>query len=248
MNCLRLWCCIGFSASAFACSGAADIPSTPDLSTLRARYDSPTAMLDTTKAADLISQAPPMSQLAAAFRTTTIAADRAGHAGDGAASQSSSKIRIQGSIRVNLRCPGELAGPVYDAQTNGSISLTLAVADNHILRYVGGEAAGCVLRGDLADTSVRVGLDGPIDFDLGKDLGFREGWAGELLVRVQGELTINALSFRNLSARFTDSHFESLFTLSDGSYAVLEVAESGIIIRDQRGTWFCVDAQSCTPQ
>src|SRR5262245_13598177 len=109
MTCRRFCWCFGFLASAAACSGPAPIPATPDLSEVRASFEQDRlGMLDTTKAQEAIAQSPPLTQLKAAFEATTIVADSAGHAGDEAAPQSSSRIRIQGSVRVTMRCPGEL--------------------------------------------------------------------------------------------------------------------------------------------
>jgi len=248
MNCRRLCFCFGILVSAAACSGPAPIPSTPDLSNLSESFDSPDAVLDTTTAQQMIAQSPPLSQLAAAFRSTRLAADSASHAGDEAEPQSSSRIRIQGSVRVVMRCPGELATPVYKENANGSVSMTVAIANSRILHAIGGEAAGCVLRGDLLGTPIRVGIDGPINFDLGRDLALGEGWSGQLLVNLAGELNINGSRFNNLTARFTDSQFQFLDRLSDGTAAVLELATSGIIVRDKTGTLLCADAQSCVRQ
>lgn len=249
MNCRPLCFCIGLLASAAACSGPAPIPSTPDLSGVRASFEQDhLGVLDTTKAEEMIAQSPPLAQLDAAFRATTVAADDAGHAGDEAAPQSSSRIRIQGSVHVVMRCPGELGTPLYDENTNGTVSLTVAVADSHIRRDVGGEAVRCKLRGTVLGTDIRVGLDGPINFDLGRDLGLGEGWSGDLLVNLAGKLTINDSSFENLNARFKDNRFQYLQKLADGTAALLEIAGSGVMVTDRTGTLLCADVQSCVRQ
>jgi hypothetical protein len=206
-----------------------------------------TAMLDATSAQDALAQYP-LLQLAAAFRSTRIAADSASHAGDEAEPQSSSRIRIQGSVHVTMRCPGELGTPVYDPTTNGSVSMTVAVANSRILQSIGGEAVACKLRGSLINNDIRVGLDGPINFDLGRDLGLGEGWSGVLLVDLtKGVLSINDTPYRNLSAQFSDNSFQTFATVATG-LAFLQLAGDGISVFGGNGTWRCPDPESCALQ
>jgi len=231
-----------------ACSGPADIPSTPNLTSLDEEFDSPSATLDVTAAEEAIAQSPSLSQLSAAFSTTMVAADDAAHAGDEAAPQTASRIRIQGGVHVTVRCPGELGTPAYGPDANnGTVSLTIAVAESRIRRFVGGQAVGCKLRGNLLGTAIRVGLDGPINFDLGSDVGLGLGRSGDLTINIEGRLTINDSMYDGLSARFTKANvFQFLYRrASDKLTAVLEVSDSGIIVRDRTGSLLCADVQSC---
>jgi len=248
LNLLRLAPWLGaLSCGAIGCSGPAEIPATPDLSGLRARYDAPSALIDfASEASDLLAEAPELERLAAAFRATRIATDGIDEA-SAEATPPNSSIRVQGSIHVTVRCPGAEATPVYDPATNGTISLTLAVAENAIRRDVGGLASHCVLRGmvPVLDLPFRVGINGVIGLDLGRDLSFRNRWAGKLLLSLEGVFDVEGLEMTNPTARFDDGQFEHLFQRRDGSTVILSLSRDGIRIRDRDGFWFCSDRQSC---
>jgi hypothetical protein len=248
LNLLRFAPWLGaLSSGAIGCSGPAEIPATPDLSILRARYESPSALIDVASAAsELLAEAPPLERLAAAFRATRIAIDGVDEAGADATPPNSS-IRVQGSIHVTVRCPGADATPQYDPATNGTVSLTLAVAENSIRRDVGGLASHCVLRGviPVVDIPLRVGIDGPIALDLGRDLSFRNRWTGKLLVSLNGVFDIEGLAMTNPTALFDDGQFQHLFQRRDGSTVILSLSRDGVRIRDRDGYWFCSDPQSC---
>jgi len=248
LNLLRFAPCLGaLSCVAIGCSGPAEIPATPDLSALRARYDSPSALIDfASDASDLLAEAPPLERLAAAFRALRVATDGVDEASADATPPNSS-IRVQGSIHVTVRCPGAEASPVYDPATNGTISLTLAVAENAIRRDIGGLASQCVLRGvvPVVDLPFRVGINGVIALDLGRDLSFRNRWTGKLLLSLDGVFDVEGLEMTNPTARFDDGQFEHLFQRRDGSTVILSLSRDGIRLRDRDGYWFCSDRQSC---
>jgi hypothetical protein len=246
MNTIRMSVWLGLSSCALACSGGADIPGTPDLSALRARYDKPSASLDDTTVGETLAMAPPLATLAAGFRSTEFATGGVDDASQAAAGPSGSGVRLQGGIQITLRCPGEGDKPVFDAKTNGTISLTLAVAQNRIHRTVGGAARKCVLLGTLAGVSIPVELDGDLAFDLGHDLGIGARWSGELLASIEGEITVGGVAFRKVTARKTKTSFEHLFELPDGTTVVLELTDSGVRLRDRGGAWFCLDPDQCT--
>jgi hypothetical protein len=232
-----------------ACSGAAEIPTTPDLTEMQNNYDFPTASLDSDTVEETLAEFPPLDQLEAGFRASGYATTGVNEAGGTASKESGAQIDIQGSLRVNLRCPGDLDDPTYDPNTNGSLSLTLAVDDNRIKRGIGGTADHCVLRGRLLDLPVRVEIDGPVAFDLGRDVGLRARWSGTLLVVVRGTITIGDLVLDNLSARYTEERLEYLHVRSrDRSTVVAEVSGDGIRIRDADLVWFCRSGEPCTPQ
>ena len=235
-----------------ACSGASEIPDTPDLSALLESYDHPTANLDATTAREVVDELPPLEELAAGFhaaRYTTNGVDEGGESED-----SDSALRVQGSIRVTLRCPGEGADPVFDASRNGSISMTLAVEESHIKRSVRALAAACLIRGDLRNLPIRVAVDGPVLFDLGGDVGLRDRWSGELLMSIEGTLDIEGLVLENLSARWNGDRLEHLFQRPiDGKTVVAELrtlaaGERGIALRDSTRTWGCRDGQECAEE
>jgi hypothetical protein len=236
---------IVFAASLSACSGAAEIPDTPDMSELRDSYEHPTADLDTTTANEVIAELPPLEELAAGFRAaryTTNGVDE----GSGS-SEKDGALRVQGSIRVTLRCPGEGETPVFDADANGSISMTIAVEDSRIKRSVRALAAACLLRGELLRIPIPVAVDGPILFDLGGDVGLRDRWSGQLLMKLEGSLDIAGLVFEDLSARWDGDRLEHLFERpNNGDTVVAELrtlasGDPGIGLRDRTRVWGCRD-------
>jgi hypothetical protein len=239
-------CCgIGLFTT-LGCSGAADIPGTPDLRALISSYDQPDGELDATRAAAVLADAPPMPELAAGLRSTGLIASHVDDASADTAPNTGKGVRLQGSIQVEFRCPGELGTPDYDPSVNGSATLTIAVADTRIRRTFGGRADACVLKGDLGGLPARVELDGDIAFDLGHDIGIGQGWSGRLLAYLPGQLEIAGYTFRSVSARFTDKQLEHLIQLGDGTFVVLTLNASGLGVRDKDGTWYCPSQTTCT--
>jgi hypothetical protein len=234
------------SGLAVGCSGAADIPNTPDLSALRARYEAPSAEIDMEAAEEVLTEVPALDKLAAAFRSLRVAADGVDNA-SGGGHKATSNIKVQGGIHVTVRCPGQGDTPVYDAATNGTVSLTIAVAENSIRRDVGGEASHCLARATIPVVNIplMIGFNGPIAFDLGHDISLGDRWSGELLMSLGGRLDIEELAFDALTARFDDNRFEYLFQRRDGSTVVLSLSPDGVRLRDRTGFWFCSDPKSC---
>jgi hypothetical protein len=233
------------AATLSACSGAAEIPDTPDMSEMLAAYRSPSAELDTTTANEVLAELPDLEQLAAGFRAaryTTNGVDE----GSGS-SDKDSALRVQGSIRVTLRCPGEDPDPVFDANTNGSISMTLAVEENRIKRSVRAVAAVCRLRGELASLAIPIEVDGPVLFDLGGDVGLRDKWSGELLMSIEETLIVGGFDLGKVSARWTGERLEHLFDRPNGGGTVvaelrtLASGDPGIGLRDHTRVWGCRD-------
>jgi len=236
-----------------ACSGAADVPDTPDLHVLLANYKAPTATLDATSAAQALKSAPPLEdleQLSAGFQAASSVMDDVDQASDSNAGSTGSRIRLRGSIDLQIRCPGELGNPTYDEKVNGTISLTLAVADTQIRRSFGGEAKACVLRGTLLGTPAKIELDGPIAFDVGNNIGIGSRWSGEFLAQMPGTLTVLGHEFRGISGRLTQGRFQYLVTLNDGQgTVVLELSgDGGITVLDRAGAWFCRGSEPCAKQ
>jgi hypothetical protein len=230
--------------AAVGCGGAADVPATPDLRALIASYDAPNGELDSTQAGTVIANAPPMPELAAGLQATGLVAGSVNTASTDNTTQTSSAVRLQGSINVDFRCPGDLTQPVYDPATNGSASLTFAVQDNLIKRAFGGTADNCVLLGYVGANTVSVHLQGTIAFDLGSDIGIGHRWSGRLLAFLPGELTVGSFTFTSLSARFTQDMVEYLVHLDDGTNVVLTFTSSGLSVRDKSGSWFCPSGQT----
>jgi hypothetical protein len=239
----------GVLMSAAGCGGPAEIPSTPDLSALLASYDAPSAMLDGDTVMTVLDDAPPLQDLAAGFRSTNYVVDGVDKVSGSTGERASDRIRLQGAIHVTMRCPGALGAPVYDAATNGTFSLTIAVAQNAIRRVIGGQATNCALRGTLLGRPIPVKVDGPVALDLGGDISLRSRWSGRLLVSLPGELTIDdRLVLTNLSARYDDNSFEHLFHLPNGSTVVIAVTSDSIRVRARNGSWVCNEAHSCIPE
>jgi hypothetical protein len=225
--------------AAVACGGAANIPVTPDLSGLIANYDQPDGQLDSTLAGQVIADAPPMPELAAGLRATGLIAGSVNDASTEETPQKGKGVRLQGSIDVTIRCPGDLASPVYDSTTNGTATVTLALENSAIKRTFGGEANGCVLRSQIGQTAVRIVVDGNIAFDLGGDIGIGQRWSGRLLAYLPGELDVAGYVFQSVSARFDNATLEHLVRLANGTYVVLVFTDAGLSIRDKDGSWYC---------
>jgi hypothetical protein len=241
----RLALLFGICSTLLACGGA-DIPNTPDLSALQAQFEQPTAALDETGVGEALLQMPSLDQLSAGFRAAGSTTDNVNTADAQAGSAAGSRLNIQGSIKVNVRCPGGLEGPSFGP--NGSIDLTLGVERNLIKRGIAMMANDCVMRGDVLGTPVRVTIDGPVYMDLGGDLGLRQRWAGRLLMLITGTIDIQGLVLENLAARWTSDKFEYLFRLPGVDRWVIAAvtAEGAISIHDSRGTWSCPAGQACS--
>ncbi|HEX6767134.1 MAG TPA: hypothetical protein VF103_16670 [Polyangiaceae bacterium] len=230
-----------------ACSGPAEIPATPDLTSVERQYDNPTAVFDPAEARAALDDIPELGQIVSGFRAAGFASRGVNDATDSAKKDSKGAVRIQGSIRVSVRCPGDLGDPVYDANVNGELSLTIGVEESRIKRGIGGRASGCILHGeDAGGLPLRVELDGPFALDLGRDVSIRDHWAGRLLMLVSGTIHVNDLELSNLSARFTDDQFEYLAQVADtGNWFIAIVSDQGVSVRDKDHLWLCPDGQPC---
>jgi hypothetical protein len=228
-----------------ACTGAADIPSTPDLSRIQAQFKYPTATLDVTAAAQTLGIMPSLQEIAAAFRAAGYVKNGVTQASTEVEQSSASRFNVQGSLNVTVRCPGDAASPTYGS--NGTLALTIAVEKNLIKHSIGGEASHCVLRGDIAGRAFRVEVDGPLAFDFGRDLGLRTRLPDQLLMNIRGSLDIEGYQVQNLSARWTEERLEYLVILGNGDWIVAVVEGDGTVsIRDKDSTWGCSDGQTCS--
>jgi hypothetical protein len=236
------------AVSAVACGGAADVPDTPDLRELLASYERPTASLDATAVTDALNSVPNFQELAAGIQAVRYVTGEVDYASRSPSSKAGSRIRLQGSLGLKLRCPGERSDPLYDETINGSLSLTLAVADNKIRRSMGGQANGCVLQGTLNGQPARIKIDGEVAFDLGGDIGLGDPWGGELLASLPGELRVGDYTFQSVSGRLHAGRFQHLVRLPNGTTIVLELSDSGITVRDALGVWLCAAGESCAKQ
>jgi hypothetical protein len=239
----RHWSLLWAHLGVLACSGVAPIPDTPDLTELQARYDHPTAVLDATSIEDTIRRVPNFEDLAVGLRATHYAIEGLDRAGESIGDRKAEGIRIQGTVDVGLRCPGMLGS--QDDEVNGTLSLTIGVAESRIRRGVHGVARHCVLRGERTRTPLRVEVEGPVDFDLGRDLPIGERWAGRLLAVVAGSITIEGVAFRNVCARFTSELLEFLYERQDGTTVVFQLTDEGLALRDAEQIWICPDGQPC---
>ena len=238
---------LGLCSLLIACTGTADVPPTPDLSQLQDDFEHPTAVLDQTSVGTALQQMPSLQQLSAGCRAAGYTTNGVNDADSEASSSAGSRLRVQGSIRVTIRCPGELDVPAYGQ--NGTVNMVLGVQDNLIKRGILMRAEGCVLRGEAAGYPIRVAIDGPIYMDLGRDLGLRQRWSGRLLMLVAGTLDIGGLVLDNLAARWTDDRFEYLYRLPEsegGGFVIAVITDQGMIsIKDKEVTWGCSDGQTC---
>lgn len=234
MGWLLLACC------AFACAGESDLPELPSLTQLSREYDQPTGALSPSRIRSVIESVPELQKLLAAFRSTATVLDGADDAQTPASQRTGEGVRLRGSLRVTLRCPGEIARPNYDPAINGSLALTMGVERNEILRNVGGIASECRLNGDFAGLSLAVVLDGPVDFDLGRNIPFGQSLSGtRWLVAVRGSIRVEDVSFANVSARVGPGGVEHLQRLADGTSVVLSASSSAVTVRDAESIWSC---------
>jgi len=236
---------------AVACGGAADIPATPDLRELLQSYERPTATLDGSNVDAALKNAPNLQALAEGLQAVKLyIASDVDYASSSSSGSSRSNLRLQGSLGLKVRCPGERSDPVYDEAVNGSVSLTVAVAESRILRSMGGEAKACVMKGTLAGLAARIQLDGEIAFDLGGDIGVGQYWSGDLLASLPGQLRVGDYMFESISARLKDGRLQHLVRLQgeQEKTIVLELSATGVTIRDASGVWFCREGQSCGKQ
>lgn len=231
---------LGLASCALACAGEAEIPELPSLAQLSREYDQPTAELAPGRIRGVIDSVPELQRLLAAFRSTATVLDSVDEAQKPASERSGEGVRLRGSLRVKLRCPGALVQPDYDEALNGSVSLTFGVQQSEILRNVGGTASDCRLNGNLGGLSLGVGLDGPIDFDLGQNIPLGEPWSGtRWLVALRGSISVEDVNFNNVSARVSPGAVEYLQRLADGTSVVLSASSSAVSLRDAEGTWSC---------
>lgn len=240
----RRVCSSIFALCTLGCGGPADIPSTPDLTELTEAYERPTALLDAPAVQAALATMPPLAELAAGFRAGRFPADDLDTASEPA--RHAGSLRIQGSIRVTFRCPGALSEPSFDPALNGSVSLTLAIAENRIRRTFGGTAERCIVHHEILGERVRIEIDGIVAFDVGRDLGLGEGFSGNLLANFE-RLNVAGRDFQDVSARFTEGRLEHLFTFDGGTF-VASLSDSGVTIRDGRGIWLCLETQTCAEQ
>ncbi|HYP97242.1 MAG TPA: hypothetical protein VER96_01125 [Polyangiaceae bacterium] len=235
--------------SAVACGGAADIPDTPDLRGLIRDYEAPTASLDATSAAQTLHGAPALDELSTGFLAAQNVLDSdVNQASKTSSGSTGSRIRLQGSIGLQIRCPGEASQPNLDESVNGSISITLAIADTKIRRSFGGDAKHCALQGTRAGRTVRVELDGQVAFDLGNDIGIGQRWSGKLLASLPGTLTVDGHEFRSISGLLSDGVFQYLVNVDSGTVVLQLGGDDVITVRDGNGTWFCREGEPCAMQ
>lgn len=228
------------ASCALACAGEAELPELPSLTELSREYDQPTAELARARIRSLVDSNPELQRLLAAFRSTATVLDGVNDAQEPASQRTGEGIRLRGSLRVALRCPGDIARPNYDEALNGSVLLTLGVEQSAILRSVGGNARECRLNGNFAGLSVGVTLDGPIDFDLGQNIPLGQRWSGtRWLVAVRGSISVEGVRFDDVSARIGPESIEHLQRLEDGTSVVLSASTSAVTVRDAESTWSC---------
>jgi hypothetical protein len=223
------------------------VPDVPDLSELEQSYEAPSAELpDAPEVLAAVNSVPALENLAAAFRATGALIDPIDEANEMAGGASGAGIRVRGSIRVQVRCPGAERTPVYDAATNGTFTLSLAVQNNTIRGSFGGDAEHCISSTSVGGTLLPVELDGRMDVDLGGDIGLGKPWArSNMLFSLGGSFTVGSTVFRNVSARLEGDRFEFLQETPRGT-VVLFVTDSGIGLRDQTATWFCdIETGTC---
>lgn len=223
----------------FGCAEAADIPDVPDIETLHREYDAPTAGLDSAEVRRVLDEFPELERLARALRTADSLLDSVEAARKAADSRSGSGVDLRGALTIDLTCPGQEAQPSYDEASNGSFSLEMAVEGSVIKQALWATARRCAMRGALGSLVFPVELDGPIAIDLGAPIVLGQPWQrSRTLLSLLGTLSIDALTLRDVSARYGARDFEYLLR-TEGGTVVLFVTEEGVGLRDRNATWFC---------
>ena len=236
---LRTLPLLGLALVTLGCSGAAEVPSIPDLAALRAQYDQPSAEFDETMAHDALMMHPELTSLASGMSAFDSAGAGVDDASAAAGTETGSGIDLQGSIHVVVRCPGDLDSPVYDAGVNGDLSITLAVDSTRILRAIAGRAEHCVARQTYFGKTVRVSMDGPFSIDLGRDIGLGQSRSASLLFSIDGQIEVDDYDFTKVTGRLSQRGFEYLLTLGEESVILLVLADGVVGVRDKDGTWRC---------
>jgi hypothetical protein len=235
-------CCVGLSWCAVGCAGKANIPEIPPLDELAREYDSPTASLDALRASDALATIPEIAnldRLDAGFHSTQTVVDSVDDAKQPAEEQTGEGVQLRGSLRITIRCPGDLGNPVYDVARNGSVVLTVALSKNKVRRTIVGKATSCQLGGKLGSLPISVELDGALAFDLGRDVPLGGTYTPQsVLLSLQGSITVGDVVFDSVSARVDDKGVEHLFQSPDGS-VVVSVTDSGFSVRGRNGSWSC---------
>ena len=235
-------CRVALSLCALGCAGKANIPDIPSLDELSQEYDSPTANLDELLAGSALASIPELAnldRLDAGFRSTQTVVDSVGDAKAPAEEKAGEGVQLRGSLRITMRCPGDLGNPVYDAARNGSVVLTVALSKNKVRRTIIGKATACQLAGKLGSVPISVELDGSLVFDLGRDVPLGGTYTPtRVLLSLQGSITVGDVIFDGVSARIDDQGVEHLFQSSDGS-VVVSVTDSGFSVRGRNGSWSC---------
>jgi hypothetical protein len=237
---LSRWGVLGLALASLACTGVSEVPATPNLAELQGGYDQPSATLDKERVRELVDMYPDIKTLAGGLQSMRLAEAGVDQASAQNQASTGDGVDLQGSLRITVRCPGELGQPVYDENVNGSIELTVAVDRTRILRGISGQATRCSARTAVYGLPFRVLLDGPFALDLGRDVGIGQSAAARLLVSLQGQISVNDISFSSITGRMTGDAFESLFVLAGGDTVVLNVGTDGSVgVRDRTGNWHC---------
>ncbi len=242
---LRVTLGVLVAACSAACTDAADIPPTPDLSSLAAEYDEPDAEVASPSSAEaILERFPELEPLVGALRSLRTLIQPVDTARDTAESQGGEGIQLRGGVNVTVNCPGfEGSG-----EDNGTLSFELAVNRSRILQSFWGHANHCIFGATVNDETLLAELDGDIAIDAGEDIRLGASWpAARLLLSVVGNLDIAGLALGGgLSGRVIDGRVEYLQRVEEGS-VVLFATTTGFGLRDALETWYCgTDSGACS--
>jgi hypothetical protein len=239
MSSLRFFSLTTFALSALRCTGAADIPDTPDLEALQRAYDQPSALLDAAAVRQISETFPQLEALAAAFISAGPLIDRIEDARTTAGKRASSAIELRGGLSLTLPCPGREPDVALDEAVNGYLALELAVEESQIRRTFRATARHCLLRGMIASDPLAVEIDGAFAFDVGTHIPLRGTWMrGRTLAVADGTIAFGDVTVRGVSARFGEGSFEHLHEVPGGT-VVLQLGAAGFSIRGRDETWLC---------
>lgn len=255
--------CYALVATALhACVALPPAPSTADLSSLDERYDHPTGSLPDEITSDVLGAARPFLDVASQLDGLSLIRTAVADTSEGlAAALATDSLTVQGSIKAKLSCPGHGAMATDDAENNGTIDVTMGVADTRIQRALSGAATDCRFLSNRGGNSARITFSADLIADLGADIALGDDPSKALSVELSKlELsTDSGLSLPKVQDKYdfrvTDA--QSIEVLLDpsalglglqnvGTVVLISHLDGAVGLREKRGEWRCPADDACS--
>ncbi len=221
--CLAIAACVGTTSE--------ETPESPDLSGLRAQYQTPTADFAAATITEVLGQLNDSLSLNDDMDGLEFVRERViAPAVTEAENDEGDRIirSLDGFVRVRHICHGYVADAPPDEALNGSISMVITFSERGLNRLVFGAARACrVLVG-----GEELFLDGSLRYDI---LDFL--FSADLRVELSGALSADG----PFSFRAPEEVLELLLTFADGTYLTFwtDAARSSAGFRAANGEWLC---------